>query len=151
MARTPERRAAPITGLKDGLVGFPAVRRPLALLVIAALALTGAGCGSSPAPGVGQADLANGKKLFTTTCGGCHTLGDAGTKGTIGPNLDTAYAQPASQGWERSSFEALVKNQIDWGSPDAQPPMPAHLLKGQDATDVAAYVAAVAANGSSSK
>ena len=126
------------------------MRRVLALLVTAALALTGAGCGSSPAPGVSGADLANGKKLFTTTCGGCHTLADAGTKGTIGPDLDTAYAQPASQGWERSSFEALVKNQIAWGSPDAQPPMPANLLKGQDATDVAAYVADVAARGSSS-
>jgi mono/diheme cytochrome c family protein len=33
-------------------------------------------------------DAAAGKTLFTTNCGGCHTLADAGTSGTIGPNLD---------------------------------------------------------------
>jgi mono/diheme cytochrome c family protein len=31
---------------------------------------------------------ANGKVFFTATCGGCHTLADAGTTGKVGPNLD---------------------------------------------------------------
>jgi cbb3-type cytochrome c oxidase subunit III len=30
----------------------------------------------------------NGKQIFITKCGGCHTLKDAGTSGTQGPNLD---------------------------------------------------------------
>jgi len=30
----------------------------------------------------------DGKSIFTATCGTCHTLADAGTSGTIGPNLD---------------------------------------------------------------
>jgi mono/diheme cytochrome c family protein len=30
----------------------------------------------------------NGKAVFTSTCGGCHTLKAAGTNGTVGPNLD---------------------------------------------------------------
>jgi cbb3-type cytochrome c oxidase subunit III len=30
------------------------------------------------------------KSLFTSNCGSCHTLADAGTSGTIGPNLDQA-------------------------------------------------------------
>ena len=30
----------------------------------------------------------NGKVIFTKQCGGCHTLKDAGTSGTKGPNLD---------------------------------------------------------------
>lgn len=30
----------------------------------------------------------DGRSLFRVTCGGCHTLADAGTTGTIGPNLD---------------------------------------------------------------
>jgi cbb3-type cytochrome c oxidase subunit III len=30
----------------------------------------------------------NGKAIFKAKCGGCHTLKDAGTAGTVGPNLD---------------------------------------------------------------
>jgi hypothetical protein len=39
-----------------------------------------------------------------------------------------------------SSFEAMVRQQIDL----ADPPMPRHIVKGPDAADVAAYVASVA-------
>ena len=82
------------------------MRRPLATLVTAAVlgaaGLTASGCGvQSGVAGPGEADLANGKKLFITTCGGCHTLADAGTKGTIGPNLDDAYdesSKPSARG-----------------------------------------------------
>ena len=35
------------------------------------------------------ADLAAGKSPFTATCGGCHTLKDAGTTGNVGPDLDS--------------------------------------------------------------
>jgi mono/diheme cytochrome c family protein len=30
----------------------------------------------------------SGKDIFTANCGSCHTLKDAGTSGTVGPNLD---------------------------------------------------------------
>ena len=130
------------------------MRRPLALLALAAalaggsLAATGCGVESRVAPS-GGADLDNGKKLFIPTCGGCHTLANAGTKGVIGPNLDAAYQQPRENGFDDSSFEALVREQIENGFPYARPtPMPANLLEGQDAQDVAAYVAAAAATGS---
>jgi mono/diheme cytochrome c family protein len=33
-------------------------------------------------------NAANGKKLFIVFCGKCHTMSAAGTKGTVGPNLD---------------------------------------------------------------
>ena len=103
------------------------------------MALATAGCGTG---GIseGKADVANGKTLFQQKCGSCHTLDDAGTTGKIGPNLDDAYAADRIVGMEDSSFEALVRQQIDL----ADPPMPRHLLKGQDADDVAAYVASVA-------
>jgi cbb3-type cytochrome c oxidase subunit III len=39
-----------------------------------------------PPPEDGQ--VADGKAVFTETCAGCHTLADAGTTGTVGPNLD---------------------------------------------------------------
>jgi len=32
----------------------------------------------------------DGKSIFTTNCSSCHTLADAGTSGTVGPNLDEA-------------------------------------------------------------
>jgi mono/diheme cytochrome c family protein len=127
------------------------VRRPFATLAIVALlggtALASSGCGvQSGVAAPGAADLTNGKKLFIATCGACHTLAEAGTKGVIGPNLDAAYEQPRANGFKDSSFEALVREQIMLGFPFARPtPMPANLLTGQDAQDVAAYVAAVAA------
>ena len=128
---------------------FPPVKRACAGLVPIALAVglaasCGSGTGVAPA---GSADLAKGQQLFQSSCGGCHTLAAAGTKGTIGPNLDAVYAQPATEGWDRTSFEAMVREQISLGAPDAKPtPMPANLVKGQDAEDVAAFVAAAAAN-----
>jgi mono/diheme cytochrome c family protein len=35
-----------------------------------------------------SAALAEGKTIFTTNCGSCHTLKEAGTSGEVGPNLD---------------------------------------------------------------
>ena len=131
-------------------------RRPLATVVLAAVlafgALAASGCGvKTGVAGSGGADLENGKKLFITNCGGCHTLANAGTKGVIGPNLDAAYQQPRENGFDDSSFEALVREQIENGFPYAKPtPMPAGILEGQDAQDVAAYVAAAAATGQAS-
>jgi len=148
-------RRLPNAALGGDLVGFPPVRRPFATLAIAALvagvAFVSSGCGvQSGVATSGGADLAHGQQLFVATCGGCHTLAEAGTKGTIGPNLDAAYYQPRSNGFDDTSFEALVREQIMRGFPYARPtPMPANLLKGQDAQDVAAYVAAAAATKSS--
>ena len=44
--------------------------------------------GSTEDNGGGQGDAAAGKTVFTSNCGGCHTLADAGTTGAVGPNLD---------------------------------------------------------------
>jgi mono/diheme cytochrome c family protein len=97
-------------------------------------------CGGTGVPNAASVDTSKGKQLFTATCGGCHALTDAGTAGKTGPDLDSAYAGDRLIGMKDSSFEALVRQQIDL----ADPPMPRHLLKGQDADDVAAYVAKVA-------
>ena len=42
---------------------------------------------TSTGAGAPQAN-AQGKQVFTQSCGSCHTLKDAGTTGTVGPNLD---------------------------------------------------------------
>lgn len=36
----------------------------------------------------GGGEAAAGKQVFTNNCGSCHVLGDAGTQGSVGPNLD---------------------------------------------------------------
>ena len=35
-----------------------------------------------------EGDAAAGEAVFTANCGSCHTLEEAGTTGTVGPNLD---------------------------------------------------------------
>jgi mono/diheme cytochrome c family protein len=46
---------------------------------------TGTGGGGGEAEG----DAAAGKAVFASAgCGSCHTLSDAGSSGTVGPNLD---------------------------------------------------------------
>ncbi len=108
---------------------------PVALFTAALLGGCGTG-GIASGPG----DPANGAKLFTAKCGGCHSLADAGTSSTIGPNLDAAFGSDKQQGIKESSIKNLVLIQIR----EPSPPMPSNLVKGQDAIDVAGYVAAVA-------
>jgi cbb3-type cytochrome c oxidase subunit III len=113
--------------------------RRAALLSLAAFALAGCGTGGLVSEG---AEIPEGKVLFKQHCGSCHTLEEAGTRGTIGPNLDEAFAGPRMEGFEQDTIEEVVRDQIKY----AAAPMPRDLVKGQQADDVAAYVAEVAAN-----
>jgi mono/diheme cytochrome c family protein len=123
---------------------------------LVAAALLAAGCGTG---GIskGKADTANGKQLFQERCGSCHTLADAGTQGKIGPNLDDAFAGPRREGFKESSIRNIVHGQIKYsiehpagfvrgpgGKEVPAPGMPQNLVTGDDAEDVAAYVASVA-------
>lgn len=126
---------------------------------LAAVALLAAGCGYGGAASAAQRpDTQNGQQLFTQKCAACHTLSAAGATGTIGPNLDNSFAGSRAQGYPDSSIENVVLAQIRLGSgPIAtyttnrkftqQTQMPANLVTGQNAVDVAAYVASVAGVG----
>lgn len=89
-----------------------------------------------------SADIARGKELFIQGCGSCHVMEDAGTNGTIGPNMDDAFAQSRAEGFEDSTFFSVTLRQID--IPREGSVMPADIYSGQDANDVSAYVAACA-------
>jgi cbb3-type cytochrome c oxidase subunit III len=112
-------------------------------LVLIAFGLLLAGCGTGGKAQTKGTDVQTGQKLFTQTCGGCHTLAAAGTSGTIGPNLDNAFGPARQQGFKQSTIQNVVLDQIRV----AAAPMPRNLVKGQDAQDVAAYVASVAGTG----
>jgi cytochrome c5 len=73
-----------------------------------------------------------GRELFGRTCNQCHTLAAADTDGRTGPNLD-----------ELKPPKSLVLDAILNGRARGVGRMPARLLQGKDAEDVAAFVARV--------
>jgi mono/diheme cytochrome c family protein len=77
--------------------------------------------------------VADGRKLFNAKCATCHTLKDAGAVGRVGPDLD-----------QLAPTSGLVLNAIQDGRARGQGQMPAQLLDGQDARDVARYIQDVA-------
>jgi uncharacterized cupredoxin-like copper-binding protein len=109
-------------------------------LSLAAAALVGlGGCDvKHPTPNV-----VRGKQLFVQKCGSCHTLSHAGTNGQVGPNLDAAFRQDRSDRLRTSDIRGLVSYWIE--NPSIGGAMPARLVKGKAAEDVAGYVADVVA------
>ncbi|HEX3688103.1 MAG TPA: cytochrome c [Solirubrobacteraceae bacterium] len=88
----------------------------------------------------------SGRELFGEHCGVCHTLAGANAVGKVGPNLD--ILKPA---------KSVVINTINNGCLPNPPKgsnegclgqgvMPAAVVQGQDAQNVAAFVAKVAGN-----
>ena len=71
----------------------------------------------------------NGKSLFIGegTCGSCHALARAGTKGTQGPDLDEAFEQARLDGMTDETVEGVVHRQI--GYPRRGSIMPADLVR----------------------
>ncbi len=98
-------------------------------------------------------DLQQGKTLFVTNCGACHTLYAAGTDGNFGPNLDTllAPAGPPTGPTAQQTITATkgrVLNAIDNGVDSTTPGrMPPGIISGQQADEVANFVANVAGQG----
>jgi len=91
----------------------------------------GGGGGQSAAPGTtqqtttqpsgggggGQSNAAS-RSVFKTNCGSCHTLADAGTTGTVGPNLDdlkpneaTVRRQDMNGGGGMPAFKGILSTQ----------------------------------------
>ncbi len=105
-----------------------------------------AGCGAVGR--VTDGDPSNGKALFSAqpspsqpSCASCHTLADAKAQGQIGPNLDDAFESDKRQGFAEQTIRDVVRGQIAY----PEQPMPSNLYRGQEARDVAVYVAKCAA------
>lgn len=92
-----------------------------------------------------------GQTLFIKNCSECHTLANAGTSGIVGPNLDNAFRYDKLQGIKLSTIRDVVRGQISYATsvtgadvPGTHTPsagMPDNLLSGEQARDVAVYVA----------
>jgi cbb3-type cytochrome c oxidase subunit III len=88
---------------------------------------------------VTSGDTSKGKQLFNQKCASCHTLADAGAKGTLGPNLDDAFASDKQQGFSEQTMADVVRGQIAYADPEG--PMKPNLVTGADADSVALYIA----------
>jgi mono/diheme cytochrome c family protein len=77
-----------------------------------------------------------GRAVFGKYCSTCHTLKASNAVGKVGPNLDVLHPP-----------KGLILDAIAKGRARGQGQMPAGLVDGQDAQDVAAYVSAVAGRG----
>ncbi len=116
-------------------------RRLAVALALGGGLLVAAGCGSGT--GV-TGDVDNGKTQFANLCASCHTLAASGKPpSNIGPNLDDSFRASRQAGIDDAQFQGVVHRWIT----EAQKPMPRDLVTGDDARDVAAYVASVAATG----
>jgi mono/diheme cytochrome c family protein len=95
----------------------------------------------SSSPEEVASSLQEGKDLFVTNCGACHTLAKAGTDGVIGPNLDELLAPPSTSPPDPSTIKPRVLSAIQNGVGGR---MPKGVLSGQQAETVANFVAQVA-------
>jgi mono/diheme cytochrome c family protein len=116
------------------------------LLAILALGISviATGCGAVAHMTSSQGNASDGKPLFKQHCGSCHVMENAGTTGAIGPNLDTTFGIVRAQGFDESTIVDVVRGQIAYPETETAeggPGMPANLVTGQDAEDVARYVA----------
>ncbi|MDQ3933444.1 MAG: cytochrome c [Actinomycetota bacterium] len=116
--------------------------RPLFACAAAALAAVAAGCGGNQDIGVpeDQTQVRRGAELFSERCSGCHTLDEAKSRGskpedevaggerTNGPNFNTRKEN-------RDDVLFAIRNGGFSGAI-----MPANIVVGKDAEDVALFV-----------
>jgi cbb3-type cytochrome c oxidase subunit III len=84
----------------------------------------------NPSAAASSKNATSGKDIFLANCGSCHTLADAGTSGTIGPNLD-----------QLKPPQSIVQRQVINGG-GAMPAFKGQLTPAQ-ITAVAKYVSSV--------
>jgi cytochrome c len=120
------------------------MRRPVWVLCLIAVSAVFVGCGTQKLSVPKQpADIYHGAFLFSQRCAGCHTLSYAATRGSAvnvrtaqannGPNFDIRCERPAARvlyAIENGGFSGAI--------------MPQNVVVGQDAIDVAKFVATYA-------
>ena len=107
---------------------------------IAVPVLSGIVGGSNASAGPSGIELTaqeeRGRTLFARSCAQCHDLDASASVGRVGPDLDVLMPN-----------KELVVNAIEEGRARGQGQMPSMLYEGDEAEDVAAFVARVAGRG----
>lgn len=118
-----------------GLAAFAVI---IGIAVPALVLLNNGETHASQGPGGVQLTNAqvHGRELFARNCATCHTLAAANATGRVGPNFDQYNGGNVPA--------ALVLDAIEHGRARGMGNMPAGLLTGQDAKDVASFVSTVA-------
>jgi mono/diheme cytochrome c family protein len=120
--------------------------------VIGYMAFSKEGSDEAVAVPVDNADLEV-QEIFAVNCGTCHTLAAGGTDGVVGPNLDqilpTQVAPPSGSPEEiadanQGAYEGVYGRVLTAVTCGLGGRMPAGILQGEDAQEVAAFVAAYA-------
>jgi mono/diheme cytochrome c family protein len=133
------------------------VRGQLAVVLVSVLALAGVGCGGSAKinpvrDSAKTGDVAHGAFLFMNGAGGqvscafCHPMKAAGAHGPFGPSLDQEGREYQSVHLSDREIRKLVLDFLVNGRCGTDPTDPSHcmpknLVTGQDAIDVASYIA----------
>jgi mono/diheme cytochrome c family protein len=87
----------------------------------------------------------HGRVVFADRCATCHTLKGANAVGKVGPNLDQLVGPLSPDGVGGTPQQRqFVLSAIKQGRANGRGQMPANLVDGQDAQDVARFVAVVA-------
>jgi mono/diheme cytochrome c family protein len=87
----------------------------------------------------------HGRELFGAHCGVCHTLAAANTNGKVGPNLDVL--KPPASLVLRTINNGCLQKPPSTSDPQnclGQGTMPAQIIQGKDAEEVAQFVGKVA-------
>jgi len=82
------------------------------------------------------------KQLFANNCGYCHTLAAAGTDGVVGPDLDDLLVPTGVNSSEQ--YEGIYQRVLNAVSCGLSGRMPKRILIGEEAQEVASFVAAYA-------
>jgi len=138
MSATRKPRAEDDRGSRAGRLAFGVGLTLLVVLgAIAIPAVVMIDNADSNAEAKGGVDLTaaevRGRELFATNCAVCHTMSASNAVGRVGPNFDVLRPP-----------KALVLDAIKNGRARGVGQMPANLVSGEDAQDVADYVAALA-------
>jgi mono/diheme cytochrome c family protein len=144
--RAGRRRSAGSRGETPGTRRAWGIGLPLAGLLIGVglplwVVLANSSSHAKQAPGgieLTQAQ-ADGRHVFAIRCANCHTLAASKAVGRVGPNLDQLNGGNVPK--------ALILDAIKNGRARGQGQMPAGVVDGQDAQNVADYVSRVAGRG----